>query len=650
MPDVFIGKKRATLTMLIGKGGEGKIYAIKDRPGQAAKIYKPGLRADREDKVRAMMDEGLADTTNLVAYPSEVVTDRKGYFLGFAMGLVSGNLPLHELYNPKSRQRLFPTRDFRFLVRTAENVARAVGTVHQTGCVIGDLNQSGLLVAQDATVAVIDADSFQFSSKGKTYPCVVGMPDYTPPELQGKKLASIQRTIAHDNFGLAVAIFHLLFMGCHPYSGRHQSPDISIGEEIAQNRFAFSLARRNETRTSPPHGALTLNLFPDAIIQSFEKAFGVTYATRPSAQDWILALHILANDLNHCRDYMMHYYPGSARNCVWCKCASITKFDMFPSPPIPPGEGVTEQHIRQILSYRLPSTEKVLPTRVKPRDASDKLRKARKRKWWNLFVKHKVREKPFIEAYKDSDKRVQLALNEFVRRNNVTEAATKAKNLKSEITADWNNKRAFGSELARELKALEFNREVRQRDAYLDEFSIRGADISGIGIFSTYTLLLFGIQTASDIKRSKVLRVPGIDDDMADKLLDWRRTRELHFRYDPTSNDQDIADKQTLMDQFARKESELDTKIRNNVDPFQRARTSLDALAAKARGDAALIRALDCRAQAARDLELLKVSVPTSTVKIDFDPPLRPGPPPPSLGWWWILLGLAAIVAVLVVM
>lgn len=647
MPEVFIGKERATLTGLIGKGGEGKIYAIKDRPGQAAKIYKPGLRADREDKVRAMVDEGLAATTNLVAYPSEVVTDRKGYFLGFAMRLVSGNLPLHELYNPKSRQRRFPKRDFRFLVHAAQNVARAVGNVHETGCVIGDLNQSGLLVAQNATVAVIDADSFQFSSKGKTYPCVVGMPDYTPPELQGKKLASIQRTIAHDNFGLAVAIFHLLFMGCHPYAGRYQGPDISVGEAIALNRFAFSLARRNETGTSPPPGALTLDLFPDAIIQLFEKAFGPTYGTRPNARDWIQALRRLAGDLRRCSKYRSHYYPSAAEICVWCN----SNYDMFPGastdgPNILIDSRVKEQDIDDILAFCLPSTEEILPTRPKPPNASDELDKAIKRKWWNPFEKQKVQEKRFIKAFKDADKLVQLALDEFIRRNNVKEAATKVKEIRRDVKAAYAsynlNIRVLNRELNRELKDFESNRKNRQRDAYLDDFPIRSADIPGIGIVSTYTLLLFGIQTASDIKRSAVLRVPGIDDNMADKLLNWRRTQELQFRYDPTPNDQDIADKQTLMDQFATKKAEkkveLDSRIHPNVDAFRRARTLLDALPAKARGDTALTRALDCRAQAARDLEELKVSVPDSEVKIDFNPPEDN-----SFKWWWIPLAPVAI-------
>ena len=162
MQEIVDGKDRVSVAELIGKGGEGEVYAVEGRPELAVKIYNAGLRSRREEKVRAMVSEGLASKTDLIAYPGRIVSDRRGNFLGFVMRLVSGYRPLHELYSPKSRLRHFPRADYRFIVQAALNVARAVGKVHQTGCVIGDLNHSGVLVSQDATVALIDADSFQF--------------------------------------------------------------------------------------------------------------------------------------------------------------------------------------------------------------------------------------------------------------------------------------------------------------------------------------------------------------------------------------------------------------------------------------------------------------------------------------------------------
>jgi DNA-binding helix-hairpin-helix protein with protein kinase domain len=662
--EIVIGKDRVSVAELIGKGGEGEVYAIKGRSGQAVKIYNTSLRVKREDKVRAMVGEGLAVKTDLVAYPGEVVTDRRGNFLGFVMRLVSGYRPLHELYSPKSRQRHFPKADYRFIVHAALNVARAVGKVHQTGCVIGDLNHSGVLVAQDATVALIDADSFQFSLNGKSYPCVVGVPDFTPPELHGKNLASVQRTIEHDNFGLAVAIFHLLFMGRHPYAGRYKGPDISMGDAIAQNRFAFSLTRQAATQTTPPPGALTLDMFPDSIARTFEVAFGLAPGARPSALDWIHALNTLEGSLNHCSKVKTHYYPSNAGGCVWCKLTANSGFDMFPdltsvTPNIPTDERGTEQAIREILAFRFPTVADLLPAAATPRGASNSLRVARSGKrgrtllgllmmggavagfiyaapawfmwiglaiWgWVTFSDREVESGPFQQAFKDADERVQRELNAFVQRNGMTEVVKVRGDLDDAIAAY----KGHDDALARELMVMKSNRESRQRQAYLDRFSIRRANISGIGPAKTATLISFGIETAADVNQNAVLRVPGFGDVMTGNLVAWRRGHESRFKYDRTPNAQDVADERALRGRFAAEKAKLESTIRNGLGTLRNAKARLDALPAKARSDRALTDALAARVQAEQDLRELGVSVPASTVALTVTPP-RPAPQPPS--------------------
>jgi DNA-binding helix-hairpin-helix protein with protein kinase domain len=663
--DIVIGKDWASISELIGKGGEGEVYAIKGRAGLAVKIYNTSLRAKREDKVRAMVGEGLAVKTDLVAYPGDVVTDRAGNFLGFAMRLVSGYRPLHELYSPKSRQRHFPKVDYRFIVRAALNVARAVAKVHQARCVIGDLNHSGVLVAQDATVALIDADSFQFSLNGKSYPCVVGVPDFTPPELHGTNLASILRTIEHDNFGLAVAIFHLLFMGRHPYAGRCNGPDISMGNAIAQNRFAYSLIRQNETQTTPPPGSLTLDMFSEVISRAFEKAFGLSPDGRPSALDWIHALSSLEGSLNQCGKFKTHYYPSNGGGCVWCKLAGNSGFDMFPDlttvePNIPTDECGTEQAIREILAFRFPTVADLLPAATAPRGASNALREAKCGKrgrallglpmmggavtgfiyatpvwfvwivlaiWgWITFSDREVASGPFQQTFKDADERVQRELNTFVQRNGMTEVVKVRGDLDTAIAAY----KGHDDALSRELMVMKSNRESRQRQAYLDRFSIRRANISGMGPAKTATLISFGIETAADVNQDAVMRVPGFGNVMTGKLVAWRRGHESQFKYVRTPNAQDVADERALRGRFAAERVKLESTIRNGLGTLRTAKARLDALPAKAGSDRALTDALAARAQAEQDLRELGVSVPASTVALTVTPPPRPAPQPPS--------------------
>lgn len=653
MQEIVIGNSRVSVAELIGRGGEGEVYAIKGRSDLAVKIYNTSLRAIREDKVRAMVGEGLAVKTDLIAYPGEVVTDPSGNFLGFVMRLVSGYRPLHELYSPKSRQRHFPKADYRFIVHAALNVARAVGKVHQTGCIIGDLNHSGVLVAQNATVALIDADSFQFNLNGRAYPCVVGVPEFTPPELHGKNLASVQRTIAHDSFGLAVAIFHLLFMGRHPYAGCYNGPDMSMADAIAQNRFAFSLTRQAETKTTPPPRSLTLDIFPEGTSFAFEKAFGLTPRARPTALDWIQALKSLEGSLNRCSKVKTHYYPSKAGGCVWCKLASNCGFDMFPDlnvveSNIPVDAHGTEQAIREILAFRFPTVADLLPVASLQPGVSNAFRAARSGKhkrtlsgllliggavagligatsawfvwiglaifgWITFAGGREIKSGPFQQAFKDADKRVQRELDAFVQRNGLVEVVKVRSDLDAYIAAYKDHDDA----LARELKVAKSNRESRQRQAYLDRFSIRSANISGIGQVKTATLISFGIETAADVNWDDVRCVPGFGDVMTERLMDWRRGHESRFKYDPKPNAQDVADEKALRRRFAMEKAKLESTIRNGLGTLRNAKARLDALPAKARSDRSLTNALVARAQAEQDLRELGVTVPVSTVVLD---------------------------------
>lgn len=658
---IVIGKDRASVAGLIGKGGEGEVYVIAGRSGQAVKIYNADLRTKREEKVRAMVGERLAIKSDLVAFPSEVVTDGRGSFLGFTMRLVVGYRPLHELYSPKSRQRHFPKADYRFLLSAALNVARAVGNVHQTGCIIGDLNHSGVLVAQDATVALIDADSFQFSLNGKSYPCVVGVPDFTAPELHKRNLGSVQRTKNQDNFGLAVAIFHLLFMGRHPYAGRGKGPDISIGDAIAQNRFAFSLIRDVETQTAPPPGALTLSMFPGGIARAFERAFGIHPSARPSAEDWIEALSGLEGQLIHCSRVKTHYFPRNVGGCVWCGLTASSGFDMFPDltsvvPNIPTDTIGTEQAIREILAFQFPTVAGILPGVARPRGASSTLREAKNAKlvrnvfgvlmllgsaagfivaapacfvWVVLaFVgallvcKQSVDKEQFQRAFTAADERVQRELNAFVQRNGVVEVLKVRGDLDSSIAAY----KGHDDAMARELAVMKSTRESRQREAHLDRFSIRTASISGIGAAKTATLISFGVETAADVNMSAVLKVPGIGEVMAGRLVAWRRERESRFRYDATPNAQDIADDRVIRGRFATEKSKLESTIRNGLGSLKSAKALLNALPAKAKSDRALTDALEARAQTEFDLRELGLPVPASVVSLTVAPPPTPSP------------------------
>ncbi|MCW5599410.1 MAG: hypothetical protein KIT59_09910, partial [Nitrosomonas sp.] len=241
---VRVDGKPFDLGRKIGKGGEGEIYSLQNDPTLALKVYTTHDRMAREQKISAMVKLNLAKKTTLVAFPISVAKTNDGMFIGFVMRLVSDHKPLHELYSPGARKTHFPHADYRFLVRTATNVARAVASVHQAGCVIGDINHSSMLISSKAVVALIDADSFQVTTPSEQFLCKVGVPEYTPPELQGKSLGGVVRTQNHDAFGLAIVIFQILFMGRHPFVGTVRNGDIPpLHENIKNYKYVYTDTR-----------------------------------------------------------------------------------------------------------------------------------------------------------------------------------------------------------------------------------------------------------------------------------------------------------------------------------------------------------------------------------------------------------------------
>ena len=101
------------------------------------------------------------------------------------MPKVVGFKEIHLLYGPQSRRREFPQADWQYLLHVAMNCAAAFDAVHERGSLVADVNAGNVLVSPaNATIRLIDCDSFQISANGKLLLCEVGVPEYTPPELR----------------------------------------------------------------------------------------------------------------------------------------------------------------------------------------------------------------------------------------------------------------------------------------------------------------------------------------------------------------------------------------------------------------------------------------------------------------------------------
>jgi DNA-binding helix-hairpin-helix protein with protein kinase domain len=224
----------------IGRGGEGSVFELVGNSNHVAKIYTSPPDNKKVQKLLRMAETAAPTILKIAAWPNDVVVDKSDRVCGFTMSRITARRDIHELYSPKSRSAAFPDADFRFLVHVGANISRAFAAVHDQGHIIGDVNHGNVLVGSDGTVMLIDCDSYQIWNGQSAYTCDVGVPLFTPPELQGKSFRGLYRTKNHDAFGLAVIIFHLLFMGRHPFAGKYLgSGDMPIDKAIAEYRFVL---------------------------------------------------------------------------------------------------------------------------------------------------------------------------------------------------------------------------------------------------------------------------------------------------------------------------------------------------------------------------------------------------------------------------
>jgi len=322
---------RVRLGIRLGHGGEGAIYELEGRPGVVAKIFHQPLPERRAEKIRAMAALRTPALERLTAWPIELLSLPGGQPIGVKVPRVIGHRDIHQLYSPKSRRTAFPRADWRFLVRVSANVARAFATVHAEGAVIADVNHGGILVGTDARVRLIDCDSFQITAGGRCFPCDVGVPIFTPPELQDRSLAGVIRSENHDNFGLAVMIFLVLFVGRHPFAGRYLGEgDMPIEQAIKEHRFAYGRDHDFAAMEQPP-GTPPLDIVSPPVAELFERAFAMSAASggRPTAREWIDALETLAGKLVGCPIGATHWHLSGLPQCPWCRIEAATGVPLF---------------------------------------------------------------------------------------------------------------------------------------------------------------------------------------------------------------------------------------------------------------------------------------------------------------------------------
>lgn len=348
------------VTVMTGRkldaGGQGEVYAVTAPSGQVFKKYlrttldaDPGLARRLSVMVTHRPAEWREPQSGhvMLAWPSETVTEN-GRFAGYLMPVVDidNTVGLHRITNPTDRREATGATawaqgfTWRYLVRTAANLAQVTHVLHQAGTVIGDFNESNVRVTREARVTLLDCDSMQITDPdtGERFLCPVGRPEFTPPELLEADWKTTVRRPSSDLFALAVHLYQLLLEGEHPFRGawsgagdKPPAPDLARQGMWAHDRHG---------QLHPRPSAIGISLLPDAIVEMFRRAFeegAVDPAARPGALEWQLALTNLQTRLRECGTNKAHIYDGDLRSCPWCLHSVPAVQQPLPPAPQPPG-------------------------------------------------------------------------------------------------------------------------------------------------------------------------------------------------------------------------------------------------------------------------------------------------------------------------
>jgi DNA-binding helix-hairpin-helix protein with protein kinase domain len=589
----------------LASGGEGAVFTLAADPTRLAKLYHRPPDADKVAKLRHMAGAADAGTggvtppllTRVAAWPTATLHDAPGgLMVGFLMPRFDGYRPLHTLYSPAHRRAAFPHADWAFLVHTAMNCAAAFDFLHGRGVVVGDVNQSNVLVGDQALVCLIDCDSFQVRAGERVFRCEVGVGPFTPPELQGASFRALDRTTNHDRFGLAVLLFHLLFMGRHPFAGRYLGAgDMPLERAIEEFRFVYSEAGP-DTSMGPPPFALPLRAVGPQLASLFERAFdegSEVPGARPTPGEWHAALGAFLPTLRPCPREPGHRTPAHMPECPWCAVMKAGGPDFF----LGTGPGGDFEVNRPALDVVWSRVEEVPRGRFRleepPRPAEPAPGRLPPRAWlgrrvaprlqvaglWGallamLAVSVSCAGLPFFpgawtalgwsvvaffvvgyalgvgqgwaKALEDERRRRHETARQAAGR--VTALRREAREIIDQAKKEGARQREELARLRERIESLqaEFDAarprreggpepgaEGRQREQFLRGQFIAESKISGIGPGRAALLASYGVETAWDVSEEALLPIKGIGKVLRDNLLAWKASVLAGFRFDP---------------------------------------------------------------------------------------------------------------------
>jgi serine/threonine protein kinase len=241
------GQVNLTKNNFVACGGEGSVYVHGEK---AYKIY-----ADPKKMIpQAKISELSAITFPNIIKPEGTLTisGRKDP-VGYTMRYVKDTIAMCPLFTKGFKKRNNITTDN--ILKIVRQLREGVEHIHSKNILVVDLNETNFLVDQQfKNVYFIDVDSYQT----KNYPATALMDSVKDWHANGKW------TQGSDWFSWGIISFQL-FIGLHPYKGKHSS--LNMEERMKKNISVFN------KDVSVPRVAENFDTIPQAYKEWYKAVF-----------------------------------------------------------------------------------------------------------------------------------------------------------------------------------------------------------------------------------------------------------------------------------------------------------------------------------------------------------------------------------------
>jgi DNA-binding helix-hairpin-helix protein with protein kinase domain len=573
---------------LLGRGAKGDVYSVEGHAKLAAKVYREPLSPRMAERLMTMVRLDNQRLLKVSAWPLQTLSDSpNGRIQGFLMTSFAGFKPIHQLTGVKSRMAHYATAGWPFLIHTAANAARTFSVIHEHNHVIGDVSSTNVLVSNNALVALIDCDNFQVVTATDRFFCEGGTTGFIPSELIGADFSRIIRTQNHDSFGLAVLIFQLLMMGRHPFSGTFRDGgEKDLDFFVRERRFAYG-ASAEARKMAPPPGTLPLEALGPQIAGMFERAF--LSENRPSPPEWIEALEKLARSLRKCDFHNGHYYLKTLPACPWCQLERVSGVRLFNFVVSDRDQVKITFNLREAWSKiehverpgAPPALAETAGIPIQPSVEAFAAGAKRRRNWlqsillsglltlplaaalfWSvptmvviigylfvmmagIFISNggnfttKVQKSladspdPVIRQFYERKQEAERIVAHYQQRWNEEAGEMRFHQKLEELRAKKSEHVSLPALQQRKLHDLEKMSRERQLTRFLDAYRIADGRIQDIGPDKLINLQAYGLETAADVSRESLQRVPGFSGALSYRLLSWRQSLEQRFVFNP---------------------------------------------------------------------------------------------------------------------